>query len=449
MITNPAAPAACAPNASRRRWLSRRRLLRGAGIALSLPFLESMLPAQGRAAALSAPVGPGAKPRRFFGICSNLGVRPDLFFPKGTGRDYQSSVYLDVLKEHRKDFTVFSGVSHPGVDGGHPADACFLTAAPGPGGNSFRNTISLDQHIAQQIGVLTRFPSLTLSVNTRRASLSYTAAGVAIPPADKAADVFRQLFFQGTPEQIEAQIRKLDTGRSILDAVADRTRDLERRVGVRDRDRLDQYFTSVRDLEQRLLASREWERKPKPVVSAVAPSDPSKPSEYLGKIKVMYDLARLAFETDSTRSISLMLDGVSTPVMDLPDATLTDGYHNLSHHSRSEEKLAQLKVIDVWHMKLLAKLLADLKGVREGEESLLDRTMVLYGSNFGDANLHVTTNMPVILAGGGFRHGQHLAFDTGHNYPLPNLFVSILQRMGINEDRFASSSGTMRGLELS
>jgi hypothetical protein len=416
------------------------------GIALSLPFLDSMLPVL--AWASSAPFGPGTVPRRMLGICNNLGVLPDLFFPTGAGRDYTLSPYLQLLQAHRNDFTVFSGVSHPNVDGGHPADVCFLTAAPHPGSSSFRNTISLDQQIAEQIGVLTRYPSLTLAVNTRTRSLSWTGTGVAIPPEDKAAEVFKQLFLQGTPEQMEAQIRKLDTGRSILDTIGEQAKDLQRQVGTRDKDRLDQYFTSVRDLENRLKVSRGWEQKPKPVVKAPVPVDPATPAAYMDKIKVMYDLARLAFETDSTRAITLMLEGVSTPVLEIPGVTITDGYHNLSHHGKSESKRAQLKTIDELHMKLLADLLTGLKAVREGEESLFDRTMVLYGSNFGDANTHVTTNMPTILAGGGFKHGQHLAFDRDRNYPLPNLYVSMLQRMGIETDRFASSTGTMRGLEL-
>ena len=382
------------------------------------------------------------------GICNNLGLLSDQFFPVGTGRDYQSSPYLDLLKAHRGNFSVFSGVSHPNVDGGHPADICFLTAAPHPGSSSFRNTISLDQHIAEQIGILTRFPSLTLGVNTRTRSLSWSGTGVAIPPEDKAAEVFKQMFLQGTPAQVAEQIRKLDTGRSILDTVAEQAKDLQRNVGPRDRDRLDQYFTSVRDLEHRLQASRGWENKPKPVVHAPVPIDPANPALYMDKVKVMYDLARLAFETDSTRSVTLMLDGVSTPVLEIPGVTITDGYHNLSHHGKSEAKRTQLEVIDQWHMKLLGELIADLKRTQEGEETLLERTMVLYGSNFGDANAHTCFNMPTILAGGGFRHGQHLAFDKDRNYPLPNLFVSMLQRMGIDTDHFASSTGTMRGLEL-
>jgi hypothetical protein len=134
--------------------------------------------------------------------------------------------------------------------------------------------------------------------------------------------------------------------------------------------------------------------------------------------------------------------------VEIRGATISDGYHNLSHHGKSEAKLAQLRMIDTWHMRLLADLFKGLKGVREGEETLLDRSMVLYGSNLGDANAHSTTNMPTLLAGGGFRHAGHLAFDRSQNYPLPNLFVSMLQRMDIEADRFASSTGTMTGLEM-
>jgi hypothetical protein len=205
----------------------------------------------------------------------------------------------------------------------------------------------------------------------------------------------------------------------------------------------------VRDLEHRLQESREWERKPKPVVNVAAPAELTNPAQYMDKVKAMYDLARLAFETDSTRAITLMLNSVATPVVTIPGATITDSYHNLSHHGKAEEKLAQLKVLDEYHMKLLADLFAGLQGVSEGGETLLDRSMILFGSNLGDANSHSTVNLPTLFAGGGFRHGQHLAFDRAQNYPLPNLFVSMLQRMGLETDKFASSTGTMRGLEMS
>jgi hypothetical protein len=372
---------------------------------------------------------------------------PDMFFPGTAGRDYEASPLLKLLDAHRGDFSVFSGVSHPGVDGSHASDACFLTAAPHPGSSSFRNSISLDQYIAERIGILTRFPSIALGVNTRR-GLAWTGSGVAIPAESKAAGVFKQLFLQGSPADIAAQIQKLDTGRSILDTVGGQLKRLQAQVSADDRERLDQYATSVRDLESRMLASRGWEGKPKPVVTAPTPIDPEAPAAYMEKVKVMYGLARLAFETDSTRSITLMLDSASTPVVNLAGVNITEGYHNLSHHGKSEDKRAQLKALDEWQMKLLGNLLTDLKAVKEGEDSLLDRTMVLYGSNLGDANTHATTNMPMLLAGGGFRHGQHLAFDKANNYPLPNLYVSMLQRLGIESDRFVSSTGTMRGLEL-
>jgi len=434
---------------STQRAVSRRQFLRGAGIVLSLPLLDSMLPAFARGA--SARAEKAAKPRRMLAVCNNLGLLPDQFFPKETGRGYALSPYLKTLEAHRDDFTVFSGVWNPDVDGGHPADICFLTAAPHPGSGGFRNTISLDQYVAERIGHQTRFPSLTLGVNVQQGtrSLSWTASGVMIPCEEKASEVFKRLFVQGTPAEVEAQVRKLAQGQSILDAVAGQAKDLQRSVGARDRDRLDQYFTSVRDLEQRMEMSKEWERRPKPKVNVPVPLDPASPKDYMEKVKLMYDMARLAFETDSTRCITLLLDSVNSPAIELDhDTKTTDGYHNLSHHGRSETKLAQLKAIDQWHMKLLNELFTDLKGVKEEGAPLFDRTMVLYGSNLGNANTHVTTNLPTLFAGGGFRHGQHLAFDSVHNYPLPNLFVSMLQRMGVEADKFASSTGTMRGLDI-
>jgi len=423
---------------------SRRQFLRGVGVFLSLPMLESSRPAFAR-------IVDDARPRRMFAICNNLGVLPDYFFPKETGRDYSLSPYLKKLEAHRDAFTVFSGVSHPDVDGGHPADNCFLTAAPHPSSGGFRNTISLDQYIAERIGTKTRFPSLTLGVNVKQGerSLSWTGSGVLIPCEEKASDVFRKMFVQGSPAEVESQLQKLEGGRSILDAVAGQARDLRRDLPGRDRDRLDQYFTSVRELEERLRIAKQWEIKPRPKAPVEAPRDPSSPREYMEKVRLMYQIARLAFETDSTRCVTLMLDSVNSPVIDLGETKLSDAYHNLSHHGKSAAKMAQLKAIDESHMTLLAELFSDLKAIREDGESLLDRTMILYGSNLGNASTHVTTNLPTLLAGGGFRHGQHLGFNTDRNYPMPNLFVSMLQRFGIETDRFASSTGTMRGLELS
>src|SRR5437763_3958109 len=377
-----------APFASTRRPISRRWFLRGAGVVLALPLLESMRAPFARAAA-------GPVPRRLFCICNNLGVLPGPFFPKNAGRDYTPSPYLQLLQEHRADFTVLSGVSHPFVDGGHPSDIAFLTAAPHPASSSFRNTISLDQLVAERVGNLTRFPSLALAVNGGR-GLSWTRSGVAIPPEGQASGVFRQLFLQGTPAEVERQVRDLDTGRSILDVVSEQAKDLQRNVGARDRARLDQYYSGVRDLEHRLQESRGWAHKPKPTVEASPPTDPASPAQYMAKVQVMYDLARLAFETDSTRAITLMLNSVGTPVVQIAGATITDSYHNLSHHGMAEEKLTQLKAIDEWHMKLLAELFAGLKSVKEDGGRLLARTMLLYGAHPGDANAPSTTMLPML-----------------------------------------------------
>lgn len=437
------------PNLLNNRSLSRRTLLRGLGVGLALPLLDAMVPAVARAARLND-VDINNPPRRMLGICNNLGLLPEQFFPQAAGRDYQLSPYLKLLEKHRNDFTVFSGVWHPDVDGGHPADICFLTAAPHPGSGGFRNTISLDQFVSERIGHLTRFPSMTLGVNVQQGqrSLSWTGAGVLIPCEEKPSHVYRQLFLQGTKQDIEEQLKKLELGKSIMDAVAGQTGDLVRTLGPKDRDRVDQYLTGVRELEKRLVAAEQWEHVPKPKTSAPEPLDPADPKEYMEKVRLMYDMARLALETDSTRAITLLLDSVNSPTIEVEGAEITDGYHNLSHHGKSANKIKQLEAIDQWHMRLLDEMFTNMKSVKEGNESLLDRTMVLYGSNLGNANTHVTTNLPVLFAGGGFRHGQHLAFDTQNNYPLPNLFVSMLERMNMDVDRFATSTGTMRGLEL-
>ena len=214
-------PSFTPPFASTRRPISRRRFLRSAGVAMALPLLESMRAPFARAAA------DGPVPRRLFCVCNNLGLLPEQFFPKDAGPDYTPSPYLKLLQDHRADFTVLSGVSHPGVDGGHPSDIAFLTAAPHPASSSFRNSISLDQFVAEKIGTLTRFPSLTLAVNGGR-SLSWSRTGVAIPPEGQASRVFKQLFLQGAPAEVAAQVRELDTGRSILDVVGEQAKDLRR-----------------------------------------------------------------------------------------------------------------------------------------------------------------------------------------------------------------------------
>ena len=422
-------------------------MLKGVGVAMALPWLESMTP--GVSKKLWANSDPAKPPKRMLAICNNLGVFPKHFFPTESGAEYKLSPYLEEIAAYRSDFTIFSGVSHPHVDGGHSSDNSFLTAAPDPSGSGFRNTLSLDQFIAEKIGHHTRFPSLTLGVNVKegRRSLSWTRSGALIPCEDKASEVYKKLFLQGSEEEIERQMVKLRFGESIMDTIADQSRALHLRLGKTDRERMDQYTTAVREVEQRMAKSREWEHIPKPKPSVTMPVDPDSYAEYVDKTRLMYQMARLAFETDSTRSISLFLDSTNSPTIYVDGVEITDSYHNLSHHGLNEQKLAQLQAIDRVHMQLLGELFGDLKNTQEGDGTLLNNTMVMYGSNLGDANKHTTDNMPILLAGGGFKHGRHISFNRKNNYPLPNLFVSMIQEMGIGMDRFASSTGTMTGLE--
>lgn len=339
-----------APSISLRRAISRRSLLRGSGVALALPWLDAMRPAFA-----AGPAG-NDTPRRMLAVCNNLGLLEAGFFPKEPGREYKPSPYLEILQEYRDDLTVFSGVSHPDVDGSHSSEVCFLTAAPHPANGGFRNSISLDQFMADQIGERTRFPSLTLGVNVNKGqrSLSWTGSGVMIPCDDSAASVYRRLFLQGSAEEVEQQIARLRLGESIMDSVAEHASTLQHNLGPRDRSRLDQYMTGVRELERRMAASREWEKKPKPVAKAPQPKDPPESRAYLERVRLMYDVARLAFESDSTRLITLFLDSSNSPAIDVEGIQITDGYHNLSHHGRNESKLKQLDAIDRSHMKLLA-----------------------------------------------------------------------------------------------
>lgn len=422
-----------------RRTHNRRRFLRGAGVALSLPLLESLRPASAKEADSKAP-------RRMLLISNNLGVLPKPFFPQQAGRDYEFSPYLQDLAEFRNDFTVISGLSHPDVDGGHSTENCFLTAARGPTKSGFRNSISLDQFAAEQLGPVTRFSTLNLGVNIDKAnrSLSWTRDGVLLPAEDSASALFRKMFVQGDPAAIQRQLRHLDERGSILDTLLADTHQFRRKLGRDDQSRLDQYLTSVREMEERLQTAREWESRPKPTTDLPAPDDIRDQKLFFEKFDLMLSMARLAMESDSSRIVTLMVDAFATPVFKLhPDQNTTDGYHNLSHHGQSEHKVKQLEDADRQQMTLLTKLFEQLAETREGEDRLLDRTMILFGSNMGDANTHNNTNLPILLAGGGFQHGQHLAFQRDHNKPLCNLFVTMLQRLGIETDTFGSSNGTL------
>lgn len=423
--------------------IGRRSFLRGAGVCLSLPLLECMSPVFAHDKA-------DREPRRMLLISNNLGVLPDPFFPKTAGTDYKLSPYLKELEAFRNDFTVFSGLSHPAVVGGHSTEKCFLTAAKGPTKSGFRNQISLDQFAAESLGQQTRFSTLNLGVNIDKAnrSLSWTRDGVLIPAEDSPATLFQKMFVQGTKRDINRRLRELKLRGSILDTVLADTRMISKGMSVADQSRLDQYFTSIRELEHRLHIAGEWEQRHKPSSNREPPKDIADNSQFFDKFQLMLSMAHLALQSDSTRLVTLMVDAFATPVFHVDENTKSiNGYHNLSHHGQVPAKVRQLESIDRRQMRLIGELLANLAEHQTRNDRLLDNTAVLYGSNMGDANTHDNKNLPILLAGGGFKHGQHLAFNADDNAPLSNLFVSLLQWLGIETDTFGSSTGRLAGLE--
>jgi hypothetical protein len=412
------------PSSSR---LNRRSFLRAAGICLGLPLLEKMAPAPLLAGEATA------SPRRMVCIETNMGIMPQFFFPSEAGAAYSLSPYLQKLAPHRNQFTVLSGVSHPGVTGGHAAERCFLTGTPHPERGGFRNWVSLDQLAAEQIGSQTRYPSLVLAMSGEgNATLSYTRSGAPIPAELSPRKLFQKLFIQGRPDQVEASLEALRQGRSLLDFVGDQSRRLHRQLSRADQQRMDQYFSSVRELEQRLHSAEEWEKRPKPVVAATPPEDIDDQREFVRKTRLMFDVMKLAIETDSSRILTFFID--------------TTVIHNFTHHGNRPEAIAELRAKEEAQFEALGAFLSALAATHEQDQSLLDRTMVLYGTCMGSANSHSNVNLPVLLAGGGFSHGQHLAFDAVNNYPLANLYLSMLHRLGIPARDFATSTGTMRGL---
>lgn len=408
--------------------ISRRTFLCGTGATLALPLLECMVPVAKAGAAV-------AVPRRMVAIETNMGILPQFFFPDRPGREYTLTPYLQKLAAVREKTTVFSGVSHPGVTGGHAAEKCFLTGTPHPERGGFRNGISLDQFAAERIGNQTRYPSLVLAMsNENNQTLSFTRSGAPIPAERSPNRLFQKLFMQGRPDEIAANVEALRQDRSMLDFVAEQSKRLNRSLSQSDQQRLDQYFTSVRELEKRLASQEGWEHRPKPRVNAKAPQDIEDAREFVRKTELMFDVIKLALETDSSRLISLFID--------------TTVIHNITHHGNRPEVLAELRSKEEGQFTALGNFLRSLHETQEQGESLLDRTMVLYGTCMGSANSHSNLNLPVLLAGGGFRHGQHLAFDVRNNYPLTNLFVSMLQRLGIETKAFSTGRSTLRGLEM-
>ena len=436
-----------APFIQTRQPLTRRHFLLGSGAAaIALPWLDAMEPSLGQR--VLAAGGDTRKrtesPKRFVALCATLGVHGPFLFPNSEGRDYELTPYLKQLEAHRQDITVLSGLSHPEQQGnnGHASELTWLTSAKRPGLPGFRNSISLDQMIAQQIGVETRFPFLALSTSGR--SMSWTSNGVEIPGQTSPSKLFKQLFVNGTEAEVAAELRGLQRGRSVLDTVRGEAKKLERSVSQRDRTKLDEYFAAVRDLESRLQQSQGWATKPKPQVDAEPPSDITNRNDAIGRQRLMYDMIALALQTDSTRTVTFQLSGMNA----VPEVSgVNSDWHQLSHHGKDPAKIDELKLIEEAEFAVFGEFLTKLKSIEEAGRSLLDHSAVLFGSNLGNASSHDWRNLPVIVAGGGYRHGAYVAHDSKDNTPLANIFVELAQRAGVETDSFGSSTSVgVRGL---
>ncbi|MCM8532075.1 MAG: DUF1552 domain-containing protein [Lentisphaeraceae bacterium] len=406
--------------------LNRRNFLKASGVMFALPAFESLGATKTQ-----------LNPKRLVAVCNGLGILKENFIPKEIGSDYKSPRYLKIVNEFRNKMTIFSGMSHPNVDGGHTSSKSYLTCSEHPAMGSFKNSISLDQYALDYLGAQTRFSSLPLRTNKGTNSLSWTRSGIPIPAEHRPSSVYNQLFLNGSKAEKAKQVQRLKMNKSVMDTILGESKSINTKLSKPDREKFDEYLTSVRQVEQNMVRMQAWEEKPKPNVDIKRPVDISSESDVVGKSKLLFDMMYLALKTDSTRLITLNMMGQSTVP---PVKGVTEGYHPLSHHGQNKNKLKELALIEDEHMKALRDFLQKLNGVHEGNDTLLDNTMVFYGSNLGNGSNHDTRNMPIMLAGGGFKHGQHLAFDQKDNEPLANLFVVMLKQMGIDTDKFGSSN---------
>ena len=423
--------------------LSRRSFLRGSGALVALPVLESLA----RPTTAIASTGRLVEPMRMVAVGLEYSLHPGGFFPEEPGRDYEMPQLLKPLEGLRDDFTVFSSLDHPGVKGGHHATHTFLSgvrselAAAQPEGN-----ISVDQKAAEFVGSNTRYPSIQLNTGggSFGGGISWSRNGVTLPPVPDMQSLFDALFVE-TPESQKARLAesyKLNS--SILDVVREDAKSLRKHLSKNDLDKLDEYFTSVREVEKRLSMSEAWLNKAKPVVDYELPRPA--PTTFYDEVPLYFDLMKLALQTDSTRIMTYNIVGwKGSP--GLPG--VNKGYHDLTHHGKDPGKLKQLAVVELFYSHQLSRFLESLKSFKVSDhESLLDKTMVLFGSGLGNAASHSNRNLPLLLAGGGFRHGEHKDYPKtgGGQTPACNLYLSMLQRLGMELDQFGTSTGTLAGI---
>lgn len=411
--------------------LDRRTFLRSTGVAIALPYLDAMLPAYAAEETKSA-----ASPKRMVLVGRPLGMYTPFFFPENAGRDYEPSRYLKILDRHREKFTVFSGMSHK-YAAGHFAEVGIFTGVhpdfirP----SDIRNSISLDQEVASHIGGKTRFASLIVGGG----DVAWSRRGTRIPSQQRATQVFKQLFLRGTPEEEAREMRRVRDGQSILDDVRGQVTTINGKLSAADRRRLDLYLSSLREAEQRLQQDEAWSKTPKPKVEVPTPTVDFSGPQLVQRSQQWYDLVRLALQTDSTRVISLWLGSQERP--EITGVNLA--HHDASHHGQEPTKLEQLALIEEAELKVFGEFLDKMRETADGDQTLLDRTAIFYTSNLGNSSSHDNTNLPILLAGGTFKHQGHLAYDRKNNMPLSNLFVRMLHHMDIEAASFGASTGVV------
>ena len=408
--------------------LHRRQFLQGMGVALCLPTLHSS------AAERSPAQHP---PRRLVCVGNHLGFYPANFFPSVAGKDFQFTPTLQPLEKYRNQLTVFSHLDHD-LNGGHKAVQGFLTSIKKEEADGFPDkNISLDQMAAEHVGNATRFASLTTGIGGGT-DMSWARAGVRIPPTNHPATLFRGLFVDSPRHERQANRARLTHRASVLDALSESAHALHRTLNVADRNKLDQYLTSVRDVERRLQMSQAWIDRPKPK----SPIDEIKDEErqHIDEIALLYDLMALALQTDSTRVTTLEVPmGFRTAELDL------GSYHGLSHHSKSEERLGQLQIVEAFLTTKLRDFMTRLQ-----EAQILDDTLIVFGSGMSDGSIHSNRNLPVLLAGGGLAHQGHVICpaEPHRRIPLSNLWLSILHWFGSDAQRFGRSTGTFSSMAI-
>jgi hypothetical protein len=417
----------------------RRFILKSLGATLALPALPSLMAsAVGGGAAVQTARGAGAGARRFVAIGNLLGYLPKHFFPETTGSAYEPTTLLKPLQEVRKHMTVYRGLDH-GVKGGHFAVHSFLSGVLNSEAQSRPNgNVSIDQFMADEIGHETRFPSLTVGSEGGihgGCQIAWTKSGVRVPPITGPAELFDRLFVTESPEQ---QVRrKAENGlhASILDTVLEDANRLARQVNREDKDKLDEYFTSIRDVEKRLELRRRWASLPKPRPPFNRPENRNKVQD----LPMLYELIALALQTDSTRIATLEIGGDFLP----QDLGIEKSYHGLSHHGHDEEAIKHLIALETYQTEQFGRFIGRLAAMEDGDRRLLDSTTVLFGSGIGDSNTHKNSDLPIVLAGGGYRHGEfkRLPASGPNKVPLCNLYVDIAQRMGVEVEEFGSSTG--------